>query len=47
MVWFSLIEIGLGIALIAWKKPDRQISIRWFVAGILLITFGGLRLLIW
>jgi hypothetical protein len=47
MVWFSLIEIGLGVALIAWKKPNRQISIRWFAAGLLLIMFGGLRLLIW
>jgi hypothetical protein len=47
MIWFSLLEIGLGVALIAWRKPTRQISIRWFIAGILLIVFGSLRLLIW
>jgi hypothetical protein len=46
MVWFSLLEIGLGVALIAWKKPNRQVSIRWFAADILLIVFGALRLLI-
>jgi hypothetical protein len=46
MVWFSLLEIVLGIALIAWKKPNRQVSIRWFAAGILLIVFGVLRMLI-
>lgn len=47
MVWISLLEIALGIALISWKKPNRQISVRWFAAGILLIVFGTLRLLIW
>jgi len=47
MTWFSIIEIALGIALILWKKPNRQISLRWFAAGILLIVFGTLRLLIW
>jgi hypothetical protein len=46
MVWFCLLEIGLGVALIAWKKPNRQVSIRWFAAGILLIVFGTLRMLI-
>ncbi len=46
MVWFSLLEIGVGVALIAWKKPNRQISVRWFAAGILLIVFGALRLFI-
>ena len=47
MVWISLLEIAVGVGLILWKKPNRQISIRWFVAGLLLIVFGTLRLLIW
>ena len=46
MFWFSLLEIGLGVALIAWKKPNRQISVRWFAAGVLLIVFGALRLIV-
>jgi len=47
MAWFSLLEICLGIALIVCKKPNRQVSLRWFAAGVLLIVFGTLRLLIW
>jgi hypothetical protein len=47
VLWFSLLEIALGIALIAWEKPNRRISIRWFAAGILLIVFGAARILIW
>jgi hypothetical protein len=47
MVWISLIEIALGFGLIFWRKPNRQISIRWFAAGILLIVFGAMRLLLW
>ena len=46
MVWFSVLEIGLGVALIAWKKPNRRTSVRWFAAGMLLIVFGTLRLLV-
>jgi hypothetical protein len=47
VLWLSLLEIALGAGLILWKKPNRQISIRWFTAGILLILFGTLRMLIW
>jgi hypothetical protein len=47
MTWISVLEIFLGLGLIFWKKPNRQISLRWFAAGILLIVFGTLRLLIW
>ncbi|HKD01905.1 MAG TPA: hypothetical protein VKB77_05745 [Terriglobales bacterium] len=47
VLWLSLLEITLGIGLILWKKPNRRISIRWFTAGILLIVFGTLRLVIW
>jgi hypothetical protein len=47
MAWFSILEIAIGIGLILWKKPNRQISLRWFAAGLLMIVFGTLRLLIW
>ncbi|HKS72134.1 MAG TPA: hypothetical protein VJQ82_02985 [Terriglobales bacterium] len=47
MLWISLLEIALGVLLIAWKKPNRQVSIRWFTAGVLLILFGMARILIW
>ena len=47
VLWLSLLEITLGIGLILWKKPNRRMSVRWFTAGILLIVFGTLRLVIW
>jgi hypothetical protein len=47
VIWISLLEVFLGVVLVSWKKPNRQISIRWFAAGILLIVFGIARILIW
>jgi hypothetical protein len=47
VLWISLLEIALGVFLIARKQPNRQISIRWFAAGLLLIVFGIARILIW